>query len=187
MLPEKQIIIQSFATIISTITALIAVWMTWHVYKQKQKYYFAERQLNEFYSPMLALMLQIKALSDLRVKVDNKAEQAWQEKCSKAGNQEVDLAPYEEIVDYHNLEYKTTIRALYRAMQKLFLENIWLAEPETIEFLNKFVQYNETQDRILTHKLPSEVYRLVEVKEETLEHFYIHLATMTERLKKKMK
>jgi hypothetical protein len=173
--------------IIQAVAIIGTVWLTWHVYKQKQKYYFAERQLNEFYSPMLALRLQIKALSDLRVKIENKANQAWQEKCSKAGNQEVDSAPYEEIVDYHNLEYKTTIRALYRAMQKLFLDNIWLAEPETLEFLNKFVQYNETQDRILTHKLPSEVYRLVEVKEETLEDFYNHLKTMTERLKKKMK
>lgn len=65
--------------------------------------------------------------------------------------------------------------------------HIWLAEPETLEFLNKLVHYNESQDLILEGKVPSEVYSLNELKEEELNPFYSHLSTTTELLKKKMK
>ncbi len=188
MVAEAVNILQAVTPPLSLVVALAAIVVTWLISRQQQKYSFREKQLKEFYGPLLALRLEIQALSNFRCNMLNNAESAWGEKSSKADlGEKVDFTSYEKIIDYSNLQYKTVIRPLYRAMQKLFLDNIWLAEPETLGFLSKFVNYNESQDLVLTEKIPSEVYSLIELKEEELKPFYTHLSATTELLKKKMR
>ncbi len=188
MVTETVNTLQAITTLLSVVVALVAIVVTWRISRQQQKYYFCEKQLKEFYGPLLALRLEIQALSNLRCETMSAAESAWGKKSSKADSGEkVDFTPYGKIIDHYNLLYKTKIRPLYRAMQKTFLDNIWLAEPETLEFLSKFVRYNESQDLILEEKIPSEVYSLIELKEEELNPFYTHLSATTELLKKKMR
>ncbi len=66
--------LHAITTLLSIVVALIAIVVTWRISAHQQKYYFCEKQLKEFYGPLLALRLATQAQSNFRYKIVNAAE-----------------------------------------------------------------------------------------------------------------
>ena len=96
---------------------------------------FIERQLRELYSPLLAYQKEIRAKSELRLRISKAAEEAWKEVCKRNPkpfvNHEKKFEPYNKIIEYDNKQLKNELLPLYRKMLSTFRDNYWLAESET--------------------------------------------------------
>lgn len=71
---------------------------------------FRDRQLTEFYAPLAGIRKQIRAKSELRVKISDAANGAWQEICRASARPMLDherrFAPFKKITEYENDQLK---------------------------------------------------------------------------------
>jgi len=148
---------------------------------------FRERQLAEFYAPLGGLRKQIRAKSELRLKISNAADAAWQDICkSYAGNPMLDheerFAPFKRITEYDNEQLQVELMPKYREMLALFTERYHLAAPETRAFYQEFLEFVEVWNRWLSNSLPREVLGKLEHTEEKVKPFYEHLESKMQQL-----
>jgi hypothetical protein len=75
-----------------------------------RKYKFIERQLTDFYSPLLAIRMNLKAGGELRLRISNTANSEWRKLCARFEGQPDELSKLSEtrgekfskIIDYNN-------------------------------------------------------------------------------------
>ncbi len=48
-----------------------------------RKYKFIERQLTDFYAPLLAIRMNLKASGELRLRISNTADSEWRKLCAR--------------------------------------------------------------------------------------------------------
>ena len=72
---------------------------------------------------------------------------------------------------------------LYRKMIEVFRKRMWLAEPETREYLPQLIEFVDVWERRMRDAMPDEVVLAIEHSEENLRSFYDHLATTHDRLR----
>ena len=122
---------------------------------------FRERQLGEFYAPLAGIRKQIRAKSELRLKISNAANAAWQDLCKSYGDPMLDhdqrFAPFKKIIDYDNEQLKAELVPQYREMLALFTDKYHLAAPDTRVFYQEFLEFVELWNRWLADSLPAEV------------------------------
>src|SRR6266481_619996 len=102
---------------------------------------FIERQLRELYSPLLGLREEIRAQSELRVSIQDKADVVWERLCDKAEKsqgpsglkklQEERGPIFLALIKYDNTKLREELLPTYRKMVATFRDNFWLAEPAT--------------------------------------------------------
>jgi hypothetical protein len=76
----------------------------------KRKHKFIEKQLSEFYSPLLAIRRSLKATGELRLKISNTADNEWRKLCARFEGQPDELVKlsdtrgkaFHKIIDYNN-------------------------------------------------------------------------------------
>src|SRR3990172_8534185 len=148
---------------------------------------FAERQLVEFYAPLAGLRMQIRAKSELRVKVGEAREAAWQEICKSYEGQlfhdhKERFVPFEKSIEYDNEQFKSEILPKYREMLALFTERYHLAAADTRTFYPAFLEFVEIWNRWLAEGLPREALQKIDRGEESLYPFYDHIEARMEQL-----
>ena len=74
----------------------------------------------------------------------------------------------------------------YKAMVKIFRENMWLAESSTREYFQKLLEFVDIWDRSLDKSMPVEVLKELKHTEKTLHPFYEHLEQTHSSLRKKL-
>ena len=140
---------------------------------------FKQKQIAEFYSPMIGCLKNIRTHSELRLELSNMATQAWQEICDKAPHPFLDsenqFKPFEKLIDYDNTKFKEDLLPLYDKMLIIFTENYWLAEEPTKSHYSELCRYVEIWHRWLGESMPREVLVKVEHSEERLYPLYADL------------
>lgn len=151
---------------------------------------FIERQLSEFYSPLLSYREEIRSKSALRARISSLAGEAWQEVCDRNPkpfiNHDNECQPYKKIIEYDNQQLRTCLLPLYKRMLAVFNEKYWLAEPETRKYYSDFCDFIELWDRAESDSLPADVIRKVNHSEDKLIPFYNDLAEKVVVLRKKL-
>lgn len=168
----------------SLLAALVGAWVAYYFGVRQlvaqRRLGFVERQLTEFYAPLTGLRKQIRAKSELRLKISQAADGAWRDICNSYGGQpvhdhEARLAPFKEIIDYENDQLKNELVPMYRQMLALFTERYHLADVETRTYYEGFLEFVELWNRWLIDSIPREVIQRLDHREDKVKLFYDHL------------
>jgi hypothetical protein len=140
---------------------------------------FKQKQITEFYSPMIGCLKNIRAHSELSLELSNASSQAWQEICETAPHPFLDhknqFKPFEKLIEYNNMKFREDMLPLYDKMLSIFTENYWLAEDSTKAYYSEMCRYVEIWHRWLGETMPREVLLKVEHSEERLFPLYADL------------
>lgn len=174
----------------------LGAWLTSRRERRQRQLAFLEKQLSLFYSPMLGVRNEIQAYSQLRVRVQSAAQNAWAQLCAETEA----LPPHERqrltaergpeftrIIEFDNERLHKELLPAYRKLVSLFRENYWLSEPTTREHYAGILEFVDLWERWVDKALPVEVLRRLEHTEEKLQPFYEHLASMHDELRTKLK
>ena len=186
------------APIVSALAGVfIGSWLSSKQSKQARKHSFIEKQLAQFYSPMLGLRSEIEMRGKLRVKIQNAADASWKELCedtrSKGGPEalqqlsEKRFPEFKNIIDYDNRTLAEQLIPAYKQMLAIFRENMWLAEPDTVGYFNELLEFIDIWDRWLDRSMPVEVWKKLNHTEEKLKPLYRNLEKAHKRLREKLK
>lgn len=174
----------------------IGAWLTSLREQKQRKLAFLEKQLSEFYSPMLGLRNEVKANGEFRARVQVEANAAWLTLCSNIekhdfeGSQRLtrERGPeFARIIDYDNSKLYEELLPAYRKMVELFRENYWLAEPETRSYYGGLVEFVEIWNRWIDKSLPVEVLKRLDHGEAKLDLFYEHVEKFHDSIRQKLK
>jgi hypothetical protein len=118
-----------------------ATWGAWRERVQRQRD-FGQQQLNQLYAPLLALRVEIKALSQTREFFRDLGEQGWQkvteatEGLSGEAKRQVTeerWPEYKRLIEYDEKSFREVQLPAYRQMVSIFRDNLWLADYDTRE------------------------------------------------------
>lgn len=182
--------------LIPAVSGLCGVWigarLTDRREIQKRRYDFITRQLDEFYAPLLGLRTEIRARSELRVRISGAANDTWQKLCAERGPSRVeaqekllrDRGPqFSAIIDHDNKQLREALLPAYRKMADTFRDRLSLAEEETRQFYPILFEFIEIWDRFIAESLPGEVVLALGHGEEKLYPFYEHLKVTHDKLR----
>ncbi|HEX7079721.1 MAG TPA: hypothetical protein VF329_01745 [Gammaproteobacteria bacterium] len=155
----------------------IGAWLASRRERNQHKLAFLEKQLSRFYSPMLGLRNEIKTHSELRLRIQNEANQAWRALCAE--NEQLDIEKRQQmtkerspeftrIIEYDNTKLHEDLLPAYRRMVDLFRDQYWLAEVETRSFYAPLLEFVEIWNRWIDEALPREVLQRLQHSEEHL-------------------
>jgi hypothetical protein len=174
----------------------IGSWLSSKQSKQARKHSFIEKQLGRFYSPILGLRSEIEMRNELRLKIQNAANSCWKELCedtrSKGGSEalqqlsEKRFSEFKNIIDYDNRILAEQLIPAYKQMLTIFRENMWLAEPETVEYFKELLEFIDIWDRWLDRSMPVEVWEKLNHTEKKLKPLYKNLEETHTRLREKL-
>jgi hypothetical protein len=168
----------------SLLGALVGAWVVYYFGVRQlvtqRRLGFVERQLTEFYAPLAGLRKQIRAKSELRLKISKAADGAWRDICNSYGGQpvhdhEVRFAPFKKIIEYENEQLKNELVPMYRQMLALFTERYHLADAETRSHYDGFLEFVELWNRCLLDSIPGEVVQRLGHSEDKVKPFYDYL------------
>lgn len=172
---------------------LIGASLTARTERRRLKLAFAEKRLTEFYSPMLGLRKGIRAISELRVKIEQASDSGWREVAGSMGDEQFEpgatekrFAPYEKSVEYDNKQFKEELLPEYEKMVSMFREKMHLAYPDTAEHFGKLVEFVAIWKRHLDGSLPPEALPHLDHTEENLRPLYESLQRRHDELVEKI-
>jgi hypothetical protein len=146
---------------------IVGAWLSGRREKGQRRYAFRERQLQDFYSPLLAIRKEIDARKKLRAKIHELADSKWQKLANEAyQSSDPDASStlmqrrwphYEKAAKYDERKLSEEVIPTYRKMLSTFRDNLWLAEPETRPFFKTLLEYVDVLERWLADSLPVEI------------------------------
>jgi hypothetical protein len=158
---------------------LIGASLTARTERRRLKLAFAEKRLTEFYSPMLGLRRGIRAVSELRAKIEQASDAGWREVADSMDDGQFEpsatekrFAPYKRAIEYDNKQFKEEFLPEYEKMVSLFREKMHLAYPDTTEHFGKLVEFVAIWKRHLDESLPPEAFPHLGHTEENLRPLY---------------
>jgi hypothetical protein len=149
---------------------------------------FKKQQLEEFYGPLLAKRMELRARSELRVKLQTAVQEYIQDK-SDIGplGGYVEVNPQVEVMDANvqdeNETFRDVLMPRYKEMISVFREKGWLAQPETRQFFTDLVEFVDVWDKILGKKLRHAIAARIGHTEKKLHPFYRHIEEVHDRLR----
>lgn len=193
----KNIISQNVSAIALLLGVCIGAWLAKRRSHKQQKLDFYEKQLREFYSPLVGIRKEIRILSEFRLAGENASREWWQKVCEYAKQiKDPDKAEKyygkegEKIktqIEYENKQLTEKIIPSYRKMIDTFKESYWLAEEETKEYFPTLIKFVEAWERFLSETHHPDVLEDIKVKEEELIPFYEHIEAIHKSLRGKLK
>jgi hypothetical protein len=151
---------------------------------------YVERQLEEFYSPMVGCLRKIKAKSNLRYEISQISDIAWREICEARPQPFLDhekyFEPFHKTIEYDNKQLQDEIIPLYDQMLTIFTQKYWLAYPSTRQWYPQLTTFVELWNRWLNHSIPVEVIKKMDHSEVNLQPFYDDLEKQLNELHKKL-
>jgi hypothetical protein len=155
--------------------------------KTKMRLDFKERQLREFYSPLIGYRKRILAMSELRVAIYNASETKFKEVyMTNPNSSEENSKRYDNSKDYDKKQFREELMPLYDKMVTIFTENYYMAESETKNYYNELIMFVEIWHRELSEAIPREVVTELKHTEERLKPFYNDLDNQTNKLSKEL-
>jgi hypothetical protein len=144
---------------------------------------------------MLGMRAEIRAKSEIRLKIQSAAGEAWQELVAGCGGDPQVVKAmddrrwpeFDKLVNYDNDQLTRELIPLYQKMAEHFSSHMWLAEPSTMAFYVQLVEYVEVWNRFLQKSLPQEVIRKIGHTEEKLKPFYEDLEKQIKELQLELK
>jgi hypothetical protein len=182
--------------LISATSGLVGVflggWLTNLREQKKARSDFIKCQLSEFYGPLVAMRTEIRTRSELRLKIEQSMDQGYAANLLEAIQYSEALdgvtdTQISSILTVRRDEFKIfneMSMPLYRRMLETFREKMWLAEPETRQYLPALIEYVDVWERHLRDALPDKVVTAINHGEQNLHPFYEHLAVTHDRLRK---
>ena len=139
------------------------------------------KKLTDFYSPLLAIRKELKAMRDIELKVSRAADTAWRKLCDgyegdpnglrKVTDERRDA--FTKIIDHDNEYLERECIPSYHRMVDVFRKNIWLAEPSTVAYFPYFTGVHRRLGPLSGGRLlPEEVVQELNHSEESLQPFY---------------
>jgi hypothetical protein len=175
------------------IGSVINNWMTNRRETAARAVQFRKQQLDEFYGPLLAMHKEIRARSELRVKLQEAIDSQHVQDMLLSGPDKT-----EEASDAHLPAIFTNIRdegetfrkvlmPRYREMIDVFRNKMWLAEPETRKYFQSLIEFVDIWDKILADKLPASLAPAIGHTEQNLHPFYQHLEEVHDRIRSEIR
>lgn len=176
---------------------IVGAWLTSRRERGARSLFFLEKQLTDFYSPMVGIRNQIRMLSELRLKISQSADRNWRKLCDEAREDggakvlrertEERKEAFEAIINYNNQQLTESLIPSYQRMIEVFRENYYLAEPATKAYFKDLLEFVNLWDRWLKKAIPREVLEDLDHGEEILLPFYAHIEEMHNNLRLKLK
>lgn len=172
------------------IGACLTAWLAARRDRKQRQRAFIEKQLSEFYSPMVGLRTEIRMFGELRVKLQNEAEAAWRDLSEvQAGPESRALnasrfPQFKALIEHDNTQFNERLMPAYRKMVDLFREKLWLAADETRQHYPLLVEFVDVWERWLSGALPPELIERTGHSESKLHPFYAHLEAEHARLRR---
>jgi len=193
----KGVVADNFSALIGLLGVYVGVWLTRRQMEVHRKLEFCEKQLREFYSPLVGIRKEIRILSEFRL-AGEKAHYKWWQDVSKFSDQIKERSLSQKYLDekgsmissqieYENKQLTEKIIPAYRQMAAIFKNNYWLAEEETKNHFPTLIQFIETWERHLSRTHPPEVIQEISVSEEKLMPFYANIEQFHNFLREKLK
>ncbi len=146
---------------------------------------------------MLAMRAEVLAKAELRLKIGDAANAAWQELIEETRQEDgpqsigemrkASWPIFGEIIKYDNRQLAEEIIPIYRRMVQRLMEKMHLAEFSTISYLQELIDFVEIWNRWLAESLPAEIVDRLGHSEENLYPFYgdvaLHFAELQMELK----
>jgi|SRR3989344_3372567 len=127
--------------IATLLAGYIGVWYGLRQIRIQKRLAFIEKQLSEFYSPLLGFHKEIRAKSELRSRIQTKGGELWKEQVQAGLNPSIE--PTNREIEYNNRQLHEEFLPMYREMLTIFRKGYWLAEPETKKYYENLVEYVE--------------------------------------------
>ncbi len=153
---------------------ILGASLTIFVQKGFNRIAFIDRQIEQFYSPMVGLRRKLLALDSVNSLVGRSI-------LDEMGSfpSEIDLAQmtdpqkvFMRDVDYTNEQLTSEILPIYEEMVRLFRDNHWLVEPATGAYEELLISFVEKVKRDLQNALPREARKALPKNDKDLEGFY---------------
>jgi len=171
--PSQSIaLIQWLAPLLSFAAVFVGAWLVRANDQRRQQLDFVEKQLRQLYSPLLSLRKEVRALSELRVRIQHISSATWREAVECVADKTLDYASYEQIIDYENEQLKTVLIPTYEKMLQTLRDNFYLASDTTRQQLPALVEYLELWHRFHGKTIPGEVLVRLGLTEEKLQPLY---------------
>jgi hypothetical protein len=159
-----------------------------------RKYKFIEKQITDFYSPLLAIRMNLKATGELRLRISNTADSEWRKLCARFEGQPDELRKLSEtrgknfskIIDYNNEKLRNEDIPAYHKMIDIIQDNMWLAEKSTITHFPELIEFVDLWDRFVKETLPGEVVQALGHSEKSLYPLYEDLQQRHDELRAKL-
>jgi hypothetical protein len=170
-------------------------WLADRREREKRRSDFVERQLSEFYGPLMILRKQLSARREFREKLEPAIHKVWGRLIPEMRRVGVDEQRISELQTsaLNNLSYddqsylKDVFLPDFREMLRLFKEKTSLAEPSTLPHFETLVTYVDAWElflqKIIDGAVAIELVRPVDAK---LTLFYTDLEGTHERLRREV-
>jgi hypothetical protein len=157
---------------------------------EARQFAFVERQLEEFYAPMIGCLRRIRAKSNVRLEIGKASDTAWQKICGEHPKPFFDhekyFGPFQKSIEYDNKQLREEIIPLYEQMLSVFTQKYWLANLSTRQWYPELTAFVELWLRWLDRSIPAEVIQEMDYTEERLTPFYEDLENQLNELHKKL-
>lgn len=134
--------------------------------RNKRQLEFIDKQLRDLYSPAVSLLREIGALSDLRLRIEQTADDTGR-----------DLIEGARIIHYDNEQLREVLLPKYRKMLEVLHASFYLANESRRQQLPLLVEFVELWTRHLDDTIPNGVLANLEVREKKLQPLYDDLQT----------
>jgi len=195
---ENQDIIRWLITILAPpISGLLGVllgsWLSVRKDRIQRQHDFIEKQLLNFYSPLLSIYKEIKIRSEVRKKISVAANAVWQKLCQeREGNPEAlhnlseERTDFKRIIEYNNKQLKNKNIPSYREMVNIFKDNWQFASLNTRPYYDLLFEFVDIWERFLDDSLPPEIIDYLNHTEEKLKPFYENLHINHDKLRSRL-
>ena len=158
--------------------------------RSQKRLEYVERQLREFYSPMIGYLKRIKAKSELRFEISKASDPAWRKIRNEHPKPFIDhekyFEPFKKSIMYDNKQLREELIPLYDKMVSVFTENSWLANSATKKWYSELSRFVDLWHRWLEDSISAKVLQEINHTEERLRPFYQDLENQQERLQKEL-
>ncbi|MBU0999399.1 hypothetical protein KKG24_03835 [Patescibacteria group bacterium] len=191
-----QISIYIIPVLSGLIGVFVGAWLSSRQNQTQRKLDFCEKQLKEFYSPLVGIREEIRILSEFRCSAEKASEEWWQEVCKIADQMELSQRQkyYDEEgkgiggqIEYDNVQLETKVLPAYPKLIEIFKNNYYLAEEETKKYFPILIKFIESWKRFLSKTHPRDVIKKINISEKELLPFYQHLEEKLKTLRGKLK
>ena len=163
---------------------LIGGLVTAHSQRTERRNARIRQQLEGFYSPLMGIRDEIRAKSGVRENIHSAAGSVWIKTLNYyERNVPADVKEkFDNVFEYSNEQMEKDLVPLYRKMLEVYMKNKWLAEPSTLKFNFKIVEFVELWNRYYADSLPREILGVMEHSEKKLYPLYQDLQDTFNRL-----
>jgi hypothetical protein len=157
----------------------IGGWVTARTQKMERKSARIREQLMGFYAPLRGIRAEIRAKSELRVKLHSDADAAWRQVLASESDpvrklklEEEEWPKYDAVLKYSSEQLKSDLVPLYQRLLRQFTDQMWLAEQSTLRHYSALVEFVEIWNRHLKAPLPYDLIIRLGHEEKKIEPLY---------------